>query len=319
VLSQNSIFVSTKDVSPQRSKDYWEREINKYVIHIDCPNSSSDGVQASLRHDDLDMFRTNYISATAHSVQRSRFDIAADSRADIFMCLILKGNGYSYQGTSCSNHLPGDIIMYDTMKPYGQGFSTDMEMIVVDIPRNIANKILGNQEIDELIKIDNHVQFGKSSNEAIFKLLQKTPSSHSEMNSICEQVIHHTEVLFNSSRVKSSQKSGGVLFHECKAYINKHLSDTELCIEYLCDKLHTSPRQLTRAFTQSGQTVSRYIWESRLEKSREDIINSINLSITEIAFKWGFNHNTHFSRAYKKYYGESPSDTRKISKQYIAQ
>lgn len=314
MLSQNSVFVSTKDVAPQLSKDYWESEVNKYVIHIDCPNSPPDGVQASLRHDDLDLFRINHISATAHSVQRSRFDIAADSRSDVFMCLMLKGSGYSYQGTSCSNHRPGDIIMYDTMKPYGQGFPTDMEMIVVDIPRNIANKITGKRNIDNLIKIDSHVQFGKSSNEAIFKLLQKTPSSPSEMNSICEQVMHHTEVLFNSSHTKSSQKSGSVLFHECKAYIDKHLSDTELSIENLCDKLHTSPRQLARAFTRSEQTVSRYIWESRLEKSREDILSSINMSITEIAFKWGFNHSTHFSRAYKKHFAESPSDTRKILK-----
>jgi len=317
MLIQNSVIVSTKDVPSQLAKGYWEREVNKYVISIDCPNSHADDVQATLRHDDLDLLRVNYISASAHSVQRSRFDIASDPRSSVFMCLMLKGNGYSYQGNSCSNHRPGDLIMYDTMKPYGHGFPADMEMIVVDIPRNIANEIIGNKSIDDLIKIDSHVQFGKSSNDAILKLLQKKPSSTSEMHSICEQVIQHTEVLFNSSYTKSSQKSGNILYHECKAYIDKHLTDTELSIDNLCSELHTSPRQLARAFARSEQTVSRYIWESRLEKSREDILNSINISITEIAFKWGFNHSTHFSNAYKKYYGESPSGTRRVLNQYL--
>lgn len=317
MLSQNSAFISTKDVSTQLAKEHWEREVNKYVVRIDCPNVHPDGVQASLRHDDFDLLRVNHISASAHSVQRSRFDIAVDSRADIFMCLMLKGNGYSYQGNSCSNHRPGDLIMYDTMKPYGHGFPSEMEMIVVDIPRHISNKIRGKRSIDNLIKVDSHMQLGKSSNETIFKLLQKQTSSLSEIQSICEQVIHHTEVLFNSYHTKSSQKNGSILYHECKSYIDKNLADTELDIEKLCDELHTSPRQLARAFAQNKQTVSRYIWESRLEKSRDDILSSINISITEIAFKWGFNHSTHFSNAYKKHFGESPSNTRKVLSGYL--
>lgn len=317
MLTQNSVFVSTKDVSSKLSNDYWEREVNKYVIHIDCPNSHSDGVQASLHHDDLDLLRVNHISATAHSVQRSRFDIATDSRSSIFMCLMLKGNGYSYQGNTCSNHRPGDLIMYDTMKPYGHGFPADMEMIVIDIPQETAKEIIGKRSIDDLIKVDSNVQFGQSSNEAIYKLLQKKVSSEQEMHSICEQVINHSKVLFNSSYTKSSQKSGSILYQRCKAYIDKHLTDTELSIDSLCKELHTSPRQLARSFANSEQTVSRYIWEGRLEKSREDILNSINISITEIAFKWGFNHSTHFSSAYKKYFGESPSETRRVLKQYL--
>lgn len=317
MLTQNSVIVSTKDVPPQLSKDYWEREVNKYVIHIDCPSRQPDGVEATLRHDDLDIIRVNHISAAAHSVERSRFDIAIDPRESIFMCLMMKGNGYSYQGGSCSNHRPGDLIMYDTMKPYGHGFPADMKMLVVDIPRNIANEIIGKRSINDLIKVDSQVQFGKSSNEIILKLLQKKPSSTSEMHSICEQILHHTEVLFNSSYIKSSQKNGSILYHECKAFIDKNLTDTELNIDNLCVEFQTSPRQLARAFEQNGQTVSRYIWRSRLEKSREDILKSINISITEIAFKWGFNHSTHFSSAYKKHYGESPSITRKALTKYM--
>ena len=126
------------------------------------------------------------------------------------------------------------------------------------------------------------------------------------------------EVLFNSSYIKSSQKNGSLLYHECKTYIDKHLTNIELNINNLCNEFQTPPRQLARAFSQNGQTVSRYIWKSRLERSREDILKSINISITEIAFKWGFNHSTHFSNAYKKYYGESPSDTRRMSKVYMS-
>lgn len=309
--NQDSVFVSTKDVSPQLANDYWEREVNKHVIQIDCPSRHSDVVQATLRHDNLDILRINHIAATKHSVQRSLFNIAEDPRSSIFMCLMIKGNGYSYQGMSCANHRPGDLIMYDTMKPYGHGFPSDMEMIVVDIPRNIANDIIGKRSIKDLVKIDSQAQFGKSSNEALFKLLQKKASLTSEMHSICNQALDHIEVLFNGSYIKYSQKNGNILYHECKAYIDKNLTDIELSIDNLCFELNTSPRQLARAFKQSEQTVSRYIWNSRLEKSREDILKLINISITEIAFKWGFNHSTHFSSAYKKYYGESPSDTRR--------
>ena len=82
-------------------------------------------------------------------MQRSRFNIATPPLANIFMCLMVKVNGYSYQENSCSNHRPGDVVIYDTMKPYRHSFPADMEMIVVDIPRNIANEILGKSSIND--------------------------------------------------------------------------------------------------------------------------------------------------------------------------
>jgi AraC-like DNA-binding protein len=36
-----------------------------------------------------------------------------------------------------------------------------------------------------------------------------------------------------------------------------------------------------------------------------------NLSVTDVAFKWGFTHLGRFSQEYKRRYGELPSSTRR--------
>ncbi len=38
-----------------------------------------------------------------------------------------------------------------------------------------------------------------------------------------------------------------------------------------------------------------------------------NLSVTDVAFKWGFTHLGRFSQEYKRRYGELPSSTRRWS------
>jgi AraC-like DNA-binding protein len=60
-------------------------------------------------------------------------------------------------------------------------------------------------------------------------------------------------------------------------------------------------------FQGENNTVNRYIWDLRLEKCRADLANPLHRhrTITEIAFAWGFNNSTHFSRIFKERFGLS--------------
>lgn len=59
-----------------------------------------------------------------------------------------------------------------------------------------------------------------------------------------------------------------------------------------------------------GETPNAFINRIRLEKTASFLINSTDIPLNEIAFKYGFNSATAFSSAFKKYYGISPSEFR---------
>ncbi|SBS33717.1 Transcriptional activator NphR [Marinomonas spartinae] len=309
------VRVSTRDIGLMSRHHYWEKAVNQYVIHIDCPVSSGSPLEAELRHSHGDIINVNYIEANRHSVQRSRIDIDEDRRDGFFVCLMTKGNGYSYQGINCASHMPGDMVIYDTAKPYGHGFPENMGMYVLDVPRFIVERELG--VVDGLIKVDRTLQCGTSSTSAIFKLLESNPVSHHAFQLKAEEVMHHIQVLSGLHGAKFNQKNRHLLFFKCKALIEQHLTSPDLNTEMISKQLSVSCRQIARAFAAHGMTMSRYVWQSRLHKSREDILNLDNLSITDIAYKWGFSHSSHFSRAYKQYFNESPQLTRQQKRQIL--
>lgn len=315
--TQNSDWISTHGVPDNERRNFWLNHVHKQVIHVDCPVGVDEGIKASLRHLDLDQLRLNQIRANAHSVQRSQADIVRDSRHSVFLCFMMEGQGFSYQGTQCAQHSPGDIVLYDTLMPYGQGFSDDMEMVVMDLPEPIANQYVRNWERGNLLHLQRDTRFADTNAEMLFQLLNtaldQPVSGHKQANLVGE-LLENIEVLL--SNVCSGSRDQN-LWSYCQRYIDQHLQDEHLTTALLAKGLNISTRKLHRTFAENGFSVQSYIWQRRLERCRTEILSPAlaNRNVSEIAFKWGFNDAAHFSRRYKTRYGETPVQTRKMLKQ----
>lgn len=81
-------------------------------------------------------------------------------------------------------------------------------------------------------------------------------------------------------------------------------------IDCLAAALGTSVRQLTRAFQEHVGVSPSAFWRNlRLEHARWRLLNS-SRTITEISHECGFSDASHFSRWFRKTYGETPASYR---------
>jgi AraC-like DNA-binding protein len=96
------------------------------------------------------------------------------------------------------------------------------------------------------------------------------------------------------------------------AYIDSHLGQSDLGPEEIARHMGCSRRYLHRAFEGEDVTLERFIWNRRLEASKEALLapERSASSISEIAFACGFNSSAHFSRAFKQRYNVAPRDLR---------
>lgn len=93
-------------------------------------------------------------------------------------------------------------------------------------------------------------------------------------------------------------------------FIEENL-DSDLSLNRVSRIAFFSPFHFHRLFKFiTGETLNEYVTRCRLEKSALDVMHK-NISITEIALKWGFHDNSSFSRAFKKFYGVSPTGFKK--------
>ena len=104
-----------------------------------------------------------------------------------------------------------------------------------------------------------------------------------------------------------------------KQYILKDLYNPELTPQRIAEHHGISVRYLHQLFENNGATVSAWIKAQRLERCRKELTSpaSASQSITDIAFQWGFNDVSHFSKSFKQQFGISPREFRNINKKLM--
>lgn len=81
-------------------------------------------------------------------------------------------------------------------------------------------------------------------------------------------------------------------------------------VQYLADKLNVSPNYLSDMLrTLTGQNTQQHIHNKLIEKAK-DKLSTTNLSISEIAFQLGFEHQQSFSKLFKSKTNFSPLEFR---------
>ncbi|OXM61200.1 AraC family transcriptional regulator [Amycolatopsis vastitatis] len=102
------------------------------------------------------------------------------------------------------------------------------------------------------------------------------------------------------------------LAQAAKDLANSRLADPELSPTMLARELNVSVRTLQRAFAETGESLTAYIRHRRLEEARLALTApSGHLSISELAAHWQFADSSHFTRAFKKHYGQTPTRYRR--------
>ena len=92
-------------------------------------------------------------------------------------------------------------------------------------------------------------------------------------------------------------------------YIRAHFAE-RISVASLAAACNLSVSALERRFRKHlNKTPHQYITQVRLEHSRR-LLSDSDKAIGTIALETGFADHSHFTRAFKRYYGIAPSDTR---------
>ncbi len=93
-------------------------------------------------------------------------------------------------------------------------------------------------------------------------------------------------------------------------FVEKNL-DKELPLELVSKRAHFSPFHFHRIFSAiTGETIHAFIKRKRMERAASKLMLGTDASLTELAFEYGFKSVSAFSRAFKGFYGISPSEFR---------
>ena len=90
--------------------------------------------------------------------------------------------------------------------------------------------------------------------------------------------------------------------------VNENLGDSDFNVEKMCDEVGVSRTQLHRKLKEmTGVPTSEFLRNIRLNEAAR-LIRERKINITQVSYMVGFANNSHFSTAFKKYFGMSPTE-----------
>ncbi len=102
------------------------------------------------------------------------------------------------------------------------------------------------------------------------------------------------------------------ILHRLCQTIERRLDDADLTPARVADAEGISERYLQKLFEGSGSSFTHYVRERRLQRASAELSSPAEAhhSISEIAYRNGFNDSAHFSRAFRHRFGLSPREFR---------
>jgi AraC-like DNA-binding protein len=100
-----------------------------------------------------------------------------------------------------------------------------------------------------------------------------------------------------------------------KRWIRMHLLSPALSVSAAAAAVKLNPRSVQRLFEEEGTTFTRYVLRERLALAhrRLTLPALAGRSITQIAYDCGFGDLSHFTNSFRKIYGQTPSEVRRIA------
>jgi AraC family transcriptional regulator, positive regulator of tynA and feaB len=309
---------STADVHQRDRFDYWHEVACKNLVKHTARPLCRLSFNAELEGGSMGPIGLVQFANSAMDVSHT-FRHVSDAQSDhVFVCLQRSGALALEQDFREVILNAGDMALLDPLQPYLAHFSPLSKLLVLKVPRRELEARIGKtrEVIARLMRpIDSERRLASSY---LAMLPAHTGvSTRAAETIISDQALDMLAIAMartmqgRLARV-SSAKSIAVL--SIRAAIESRLSDPNLSPMTVAAAAGISVRYANALLAQDGTSLYRLILARRLEHCRRCLEDptQAHRTISEIAYGWGFSDMTHFSRNFKKVYGASPRDHRRL-------
>ncbi|MEU8158748.1 helix-turn-helix domain-containing protein [Micromonospora parva] len=314
--------VSTTEVPVEDGFAFWREVNSKLWVPYDlrCESQWEPGFRAQVGISEFGPVQATLMTTMPHSVHRTpKLIRQADPEVFKLGCLV-RGGGMITQDGQRTDFGVGDLILYDTSRPYLAEFTPDVpvsQLLLLRFPRSLLP--LPPRELRRLsaVRIPGAQGIGALSSQFLLQLARHmdelSPLDAARLSTLTIDVL--TAALANALDVQSAVPSHTrrrALIAQIHAFVRENLGDPRLTPAAIAAAHHISLRYLHKLFHEEEHTVAGWVRERRLEQCRRDLANPQlgARPIHAIAAQWGFTSPAHFSQAFRSAYGLSPRQFR---------
>lgn len=305
---------STDDVAKADRVDYWRDLICDVFVQLDCETERRSDFAGRIVNRWVGAVQLTDVWSTRQDVARSPRQIAKTSDDYFLISIQTGGNGLVRQHGREARLNPGDFALYDSTEPYELLFDGPFSQLVLQMRQPVLNDRLSNAAALTALKVDGGQGIGKVVSTFLRDLANRSGEiEHSDAPRIADNASDLIATALMSAAGSTTVPTETTLLASAKSFMNERLADPDLTAGMVAAAHGISTRHLSRLFEASGESPSRWLWSRRFDRCRDALGDPAqhHRPLTDIAFAWGFNDLSHFSRGFRARYGLSPRDYRR--------
>lgn len=204
---------------------------------------------------------------------------------------------------------PPDLVISDVSMPDMDGF-TLLKRIKNNTSTSHVPVILLTTKVEHQSRLDG---FGYGADAYLDK-----PFNIDELMTVAESLIGNR--LRMKAKISGVQEQKGVmkpiemkgndaaLMERIMACVNKRICDSDFNVEALADEVGLSRVQLHRRIKEiTGITVGEFLRNLRMKQAAQLLMKG-DVTVSQVTYAVGMSNPTHFTTAFKKYYGVTPTE-----------
>lgn len=307
------ILIDTSLVSPEQRIGYWQQSVDRWFrARVLVGITTNEPFQARLRV--LRIERIDLIEMAGEPMELSAD--ATTRRTTITALAVLRGSVVLKQDDRECAVSAGELILYASDEATELAVSTAAHVAAVSVPASEFLNLFprGREALFQAIP-------AAQGAPALFvdqlNALMRCagPLSAGSASAVASSMVFllGSVACFAVADTPSAAHRTRERIQRVLKFARSRLRDPDLDVETIARAVHLSPRQVHRLFSAEPMSLMHWVVKQRLHNCYRELEQPglQSRSISEIAYDWGFNDQAHFSRAFRKEFGRSPSEVRR--------
>ena len=246
--------VSTDQVAPKERIPYWKDIIWQQLGRLRSEARSDGDFRGRLIHCDAGDVKLCRLSASSHRVARTPDLIRQDDRGFLKVVFQIEGATWFEQGGRKTLLSPGEWSIYDTMQAYTVSNTSDIEQLVLLVPREKVFAA-GMRPEDLLVqRYSAQAGIGRLAGDLMHKALDEIESCSSES---AETIGDAVAQLLRQSLMERAGRPTALSLREAlrdriKQHVHRNLRDPALSIDRIAAAVVVDTRPLVECRTRRG-------------------------------------------------------------------
>ncbi|WP_308408566.1 helix-turn-helix domain-containing protein [Streptomyces sp. AC627_RSS907] len=311
-------MLTTASVPDEDKVAYWNDAVSRTLVPMTVAPQGDGPFDGRIATHHLGYLQVSTLEADAERIGRTPALITRSSEALMAVGVQISGTATFVQDGRRAEVREGDLVVYDTTRPYSFDYPRRFSAHVFQLPR----RTLGVPDSDIRRVTGDAIGTQDGFGAMLLPFLENLASSAGRYPAAVTNRLAGNVVDLFATLITERAHPGGAapdtarshLLLRIREHIDRNLGDPALSPESIARTFRISIRYLHRVFEGEDITVARLIQQRRLEECSRELARRARTAptVSSVAQRWGFVSPAHFSRAFRAAYGVSPREWREL-------